>query len=71
MNWMSEVVPKRRQPLGVFHAVRTRDGVAQARDDWPYFQKNVLGVDSTGSLLVEIEFGDGEWMLAVDEDLGG
>lgn len=58
-----------RAPLGMFHAVRTRDAVGITRDGWPYFQKNSRGHDVHGSALFEIQFGDGEWMLAVDEDL--
>jgi hypothetical protein len=57
------------RPLGTFHAVRTQDAVAHARDGWPYFHKNLKGRDVDGSALFEIQFGDGEWMLAVDDDL--
>lgn len=57
------------QPLGWFHAVQTRDAVAQARDGWPYFEAQPRGTDSKGMALVEIRFGDGEWMLAVEGDL--
>jgi hypothetical protein len=57
------------QPLGWFHAVKTRDAVAQARDGWPYFEAEERGTDARGATLVEIRFGDGEWMLAVTDDL--
>lgn len=56
-------------PLGVFRAVLTRDAVGLTRDGWPYFVRNPRGTDSEGHRLFEIQFGDGEWMLAVDEDL--
>lgn len=55
--------------LGVFRAVKTRDGVGLTRDLWPYFASNRMGVDATGSALHEIQFADGQWMLAVVEDL--
>ena len=55
--------------LGVFRAVKTRDGVGLTRDQWPYFAWNRMGVDATGSALYEIQFADGQWMLAVGEDL--
>lgn len=58
-----------KPPLGVFHAVKTRDAVGLTRDGWPYFQKNPKGLDTSGSLIYELQFGDGEWMLAVAEDL--
>jgi hypothetical protein len=41
------------------------------RDGWPYFVRNPRGTDPHGSPLFEIQFGDGEWMLAVEEDLNG
>lgn len=56
-------------PLGTFHAVETRDAVAQARDGWPYFVANSRGLTSDGQPLFEIQFGDGQWMLAVLADL--
>ncbi|GGH97621.1 hypothetical protein ACFFGR_08750 [Arthrobacter liuii] len=56
-------------PLGWFHAVKTRDAVAQTRDGWPYFEANARGSDPTGATVFEIRFGDGEWMLAVEGDL--
>lgn len=57
------------QPLGWFHAVATRDAVAQTRDGWPYFEAHPRSADSRGMPLFEIRFGDGEWMLAVEADL--
>ncbi len=57
------------EPLGVFHAVRTREAVALARDGWPYFAMNRLGLAALGDALYEIQFGDGEWMLAAAGDL--
>lgn len=57
------------QPLGWFHAVQTRDAVAQTREGWPYFEAQPRGTDSSGMMLFEIRFGDGEWMLAVEADL--
>lgn len=56
-------------PLGTFHAVATRDAVAQTRDGWPYFEVNFQGMSSKKEPLYEIRFGDGEWMLAVSSDL--
>lgn len=58
-----------RKPLGTFHAALTRDAVGLTRDGWPYFQKHYRGRDVHGIGLFEIQFGDGEWMLAVEEDL--
>lgn len=58
-----------KQPLGWFHAVETRDAVAKTRDGWPNFEGHPRGVDLKGRQLVEIRFGDGEWMLAVEVDL--
>lgn len=57
------------KPLGTFHAVRTRDAVAFARDGWPYFAMEPRGTDPKGEPLFEIRFGDGIWMLAVLADL--
>lgn len=58
-----------RRPIGVFHAVRTRDAVGITRDGWPYFVQHGKGHDVSGGSLFEIQFGDGEWLLAVSEDL--
>lgn len=60
---------ERSKQLGVFHAVRTRDAVAQTRDGWPFFVLNRRGRNSHGEKIYEIRFGDGEWMLAAEEDL--
>ncbi|WP_427175237.1 hypothetical protein [Arthrobacter sp. 92] len=59
----------KKEPLGIFHAVETKDAVARTRDGWPYFAANSRGLTSTGQPLFEIQFGDGEWMLAVLADL--
>jgi len=57
-----------REALGVFHAVSTRDGEAQARDGQAFFGVNP--VESRGAeAIVEIQFGDGLWMLATERDL--
>lgn len=57
-----------REALGVFHAVSTRDGEAQARDGQAFYALNSL--DSQGDEeIVEIQFGDGLWMLATPADL--
>jgi len=57
-----------REPLGVFHAVSTRDGEARARDGEDFYALNPLGSQS-GEAAVEIQFEDGFWMLAVPDDL--
>ncbi len=57
------------EALGVFHACHTHDAVAQTRDGWPYFALNRIGLDARGEALYEVQFGDGEWMLAVADDL--
>lgn len=62
-------LPADSAPLGTFRAVKTRDAVARTRDGWPYFEANFQGMSPTGEPLYEIRFGDGEWMLAVAEDL--
>lgn len=51
------------QPLSWFHAVKTRDAVAQARDGWTYFEAEARGTGARRMTLMEIRFGDGEWML--------
>lgn len=58
-----------RQPLGLFHAVIARDAVGVTRDAWPYFHKNPQGHDANGNMQFLIQFGDGESMLAVEEEL--
>jgi hypothetical protein len=56
------------ETLGVFHAVSTRDGEAQARDGQGFYALNPL--DSQGEeAIVEIQFNDGFWMLATRADL--
>lgn len=56
-------------PIGLFHAVKTADAVADARDGHAYYALNALGLDTSGDELFEIRFGDGEWMLALEADL--
>lgn len=55
--------------LGTFRSVITRDGVAQTRDGWPFFEANFKGMGPDGEPIYEIRFGDGEWMLAAAQDL--
>jgi hypothetical protein len=54
--------------LGVFHAVSTRDGEAQARDGQCFFALNTLD-SQADEAIAEIQFGDGLWMLASEKDL--
>lgn len=61
--------PGRVWPLGTFRAVATQDAVARARDGWPYFEVNVQDAGPVGETIYEIRFGDGEWMLAAEDDL--
>lgn len=57
------------KPEGVFRAVSTRDGEAQARSGMPLYEINAKGTDVRGEALFEIRFGDGFWMLAVASDI--
>lgn len=57
------------EPIGIFRTVKTRDAVAQTRDGWPYVQANFQGMSASGEPVYEICFGDGQWMLAVAQDL--
>jgi hypothetical protein len=57
-----------REALGVFHAVSTRDGEAQARAGQAFYALNPLA-SQTEEAIVEIQFGDGFWMLATPADL--
>jgi hypothetical protein len=57
-----------REALGVFHAVSTRDGEAQARDGQSFFVLNPLAAQGDEA-IVEIQFADGFWMLATPTDL--
>lgn len=57
-----------RDALGVFHAVSTRDGEAQARDGQFFFVLNPLATQGDEA-IVEIQFADGFWMLATPPDL--
>lgn len=54
--------------LGVFHAVSTRDGEAWARDGQAFYALNPLDSQEVET-IVEIQFGDGAWMLATPVDL--
>jgi hypothetical protein len=58
-----------QQPLGVFHAVSTRDGVAQERNGQPFFAANLKGIDNTDANVHEVRFADGFWMLATTHDV--
>jgi hypothetical protein len=57
-----------REALGLFHVVSTRDGEAQARDGEPFYALNPLD-SQRDEEIVEIQFGDGFWMLATPADL--
>lgn len=57
-----------REPVGVFHAVSTHDGEADARDGQFFYALNLLDTRSAEA-IVEILFGDGCWMLAAQDDL--
>jgi hypothetical protein len=57
-----------REALGVFRAVSTRDGEAQARDGQCFFALNTLD-SQADEAIAEIQFGDGLWMLASEKDL--
>jgi hypothetical protein len=57
-----------RDAVGVFHAVSTRDGEAQAREGQAFYAINRLD-SQAHEAIVEILFGDGVWMLAIPADL--
>ena len=57
-----------RDALGVFRAVSTRDGEAQARDGQRFFSVRTLE-SQADEAIVETHFADGVWMLAVPDDL--
>ena len=57
-----------REAIGVFHAVSTRDGEAQARDGQSFFVLHPLAIQGDEA-IVEIQFADGGWMLATPTDL--
>ena len=57
-----------REALGVFHAVSTRDGEAEARDGQAFYALNPLD-SQMNEPVVEIRFGDGIWMLSTPTDL--
>jgi hypothetical protein len=58
--------------IEVFRARVTRDGEALARDGQPYFSMNrlrELNRPDWERALFEIQFADGLWMLAREDDL--
>lgn len=58
--------------IGIFRARVTRDAEALARDGQPYFAMNRLAEKSQPEFergLFEIQFRDGIWMLAREDDL--
>ena len=57
-----------RDALGVFHAVSTRDGEARARDGQAFYALNPLDSQADEAIM-EVQFGDGFWMLAHPIDL--
>ena len=70
------------EPLGKFRAVVTRDASAQDRDGQSYYDINRLSetlpefdtdriaeLNRRGGELFEVQFSDGEWMLARGRDL--
>jgi hypothetical protein len=56
------------EALGVFHAVSTRDGEAQAHDGEAFYALNELD-SQINEPIVEIQFNDGFWLLATLTDL--
>jgi len=57
------------EPLGVFRATVTRDGVALERDGQTYHRANLVGDDAKDGGLFEVMFADGFWMLATAGDM--
>ena len=58
--------------IGVFRARVTRDGEASSRDGQPYFAMNRMAETNRAEGdrdLFEIQFADGIWMLAREDDL--
>ncbi|MEL4356512.1 MULTISPECIES: hypothetical protein [unclassified Luteococcus] len=55
-----------QEPLGIFRAVSSRDGVACERDGQVYVAMNMLG-SSSGRAVAEVQFSDGVWILADPE----
>ncbi|KAB7742944.1 hypothetical protein GA707_14905 [Nostocoides sp. F2B08] len=58
--------------MGCFQARVTRDGEAMVRDGQPYFAVNRLMEENPvdrDRYLYEIQFADGTWMLAREDDL--
>jgi hypothetical protein len=56
------------ETLGVFHAVSTRDGEAQARDGQGFYALNPKDSQADEAIM-EIQFSDGVWMLATSDDI--
>lgn len=57
-----------REALGIFRAASTRDGEAQSRHGQAFYALNPLTTEADQE-IVEIQFGDGLWMLATPRDL--
>lgn len=55
------------KPLGTFRSITTRDAGGTERDGQPYYAYNTLR--SAGRQVIEIQFGDGTWMLADPQEL--
>lgn len=51
-------------PIGTFHAIHTRDGVAHRRDG-----ESVFSIRRLDDETVEVLFGDGRWMLCAPTDV--
>jgi hypothetical protein len=69
---LSDTVLRRVEPaLGIFRAVRTRDANGLGRHGQPYVEARRLDTSAHEGLLYEIRFRDGEWMLAMGDDLDG
>ncbi|MFV0461044.1 MAG: hypothetical protein ACK5MT_20005 [Actinomycetales bacterium] len=56
-----------RQPIAIFRALRTRDGVARQHHGEPLFA--VHSLPSSGEDVVEVRFADGLWMLCSPDDV--
>ena len=67
ISFLLHSVPN-REALGVFRAVSTRDGEAQARDGQAFYTLNPQD-SQVNQAVVEIQFDDGVWMLATADDL--
>lgn len=56
-------------PIGTFTVRRTRDANALARDGEPVYGMNEVRGSSPEESLIEIQFGDGEWILVDPDEL--